>query len=205
MKQGAEEPRQQSQAGCLGWLLPGQAGWEPRASMDGPRGATAAGAQQELWLGPAAKRSILDLCCKMCCFEPLLQNAVTTEGQILCHKSLQGFHVCREGEGRASHYSLPARDAEQKQTRWSQHLLGWKRALKSLKSNQHLTVPGPPLSHVPSCHIHAPLKHPLGWGCHQHPGQPVPVPFCKEILLTPTLNLPWHNLRPLPRILSPVS
>lgn len=182
----------------MGWLLPGQAGWETRARTDRPWGATGRCRQRE------HSRS---------CGWDLLQNAVfwisaakrsDYGGADFVSQVLAGFPFL-EGEGRASHYSLPARDAEQKQTRWSQHLLGWKRALKSLKSNQHLTVPGPPLSHIPWCHIHAPLKHPLGWGCHQHPGQPVLVPFCKEILLTPTLNLPWHNLRPLPRILSPVS
>lgn len=35
-------------------------------------------------------------CCKMQYFGSLLQNAVTTEGQILCHKSLQGFHFWKE-------------------------------------------------------------------------------------------------------------
>jgi len=45
----------------------------------------------------------------------------------------------------------------------SQNHLGWKRPLRSLSPTVNLTLPSPPLHHVPKCHIHTSFEYPQGW------------------------------------------
>jgi len=66
----------------------------------------------------------------------------------------------------------------------SQNYFGWKRPLRSSSSSINLTLPTPPLNHVPKCHIYTSFKYLQGWGLNHFPWQPVPMldnPFCEEI------------------------
>lgn len=63
-------------------------------------------------------------------------------------------------------------------------------------------LPRPPLPLVPRCHIYPAFESLQGWG---PPGQPLPGldnPFHAEISQISNLNLPWHNLRLFPLVLS---
>lgn len=81
----------------------------------------------------------------------------------------------------------------------SQNLLGLKRPLKFIESNNYYPArPSPPLNHNPKCHIYLSAKYPQAWWLNHFHGQPVPVlekPLCEEIFLIAHLNLPWHNLK----------
>ncbi|KAK4809926.1 LOW QUALITY PROTEIN: hypothetical protein QYF61_023413 [Mycteria americana] len=66
----------------------------------------------------------------------------------------------------------------------SQNRLGWKRPLRSWSPTVNLTLPSPPLHHVPKHLIQTAFKYLQGWRLHHCPGQPVPVlenPFGEEI------------------------
>lgn len=49
------------------------------------------------------------------------------------------------------------------------------KTFKIISSNYHLTLPSPPLNHVPKCHIHMSLKHLQLRGHHHFPGQPMSI------------------------------
>ncbi|KAK4818569.1 hypothetical protein QYF61_014705 [Mycteria americana] len=61
--------------------------------------------------------------------------------------------------------------------------MGWKRPLRSSSPTVNLTLPSPPLHHVPKHLIQTSFKYLQGWGLPHFPGQPVPVlenPFIVE-------------------------
>ncbi|KAK4826779.1 hypothetical protein QYF61_011428 [Mycteria americana] len=57
----------------------------------------------------------------------------------------------------------------------SQNRIGWKRPLKSSSPTINLTLPRPPLYHVPKHLIQTSFKYLQGWRLNHFPGQPVPV------------------------------
>ncbi|KAK4817962.1 hypothetical protein QYF61_003482 [Mycteria americana] len=60
---------------------------------------------------------------------------------------------------------------------------GWKRPLRSSSPTVNLTLPSPPLNHVPKCHIETSFRYFQGWRLNHFPGQPVPMldnPFSEE-------------------------
>ncbi|KAK4819936.1 hypothetical protein QYF61_015557 [Mycteria americana] len=57
----------------------------------------------------------------------------------------------------------------------SQNRIGWKRPLRSSSPTVNLTLPSPPLHHVPTHLIQTSFKYLQGWGLNPFPGQPVPV------------------------------
>ncbi|KAK4828379.1 hypothetical protein QYF61_026117, partial [Mycteria americana] len=65
----------------------------------------------------------------------------------------------------------------------SQNRIGWKRPLRSSSPTINLTLPGPPLHHVPKHLIQTSFKYLQGWRLNHFPGQPVPMldnPFSEE-------------------------
>ncbi|KAK4829272.1 hypothetical protein QYF61_002664 [Mycteria americana] len=65
----------------------------------------------------------------------------------------------------------------------SQNHIGWKRPLRSLSPTVNLTLPRPPLYHVPKHLIQTSIKYLQGWRLNHFPGQPVPMldnPFSEE-------------------------
>ncbi|KAK4831896.1 hypothetical protein QYF61_020043 [Mycteria americana] len=61
--------------------------------------------------------------------------------------------------------------------------IGWKRPLRSSSPTVNLTLPRPPLYHVPKHLIQTPSKYFQGWRLNHFPGQPVPMldhPFSEE-------------------------
>ncbi|KAK4819032.1 hypothetical protein QYF61_024397 [Mycteria americana] len=67
--------------------------------------------------------------------------------------------------------------------RESQKHIGWKRPLRSSSPTVNLTLPRPPLYHVPKHLIQTSFKYLQGWRLNHFPGQPVPVldnPFSEE-------------------------
>ncbi|KAK4828375.1 hypothetical protein QYF61_026113 [Mycteria americana] len=65
----------------------------------------------------------------------------------------------------------------------SQNRIGWKRPLRSSSPTVNLTLPSPPLHHVPKHLIQTSFKYLQGWRLNHFPGQPVPVldnPFSEE-------------------------
>ncbi|KAK4809855.1 LOW QUALITY PROTEIN: hypothetical protein QYF61_021315 [Mycteria americana] len=60
-------------------------------------------------------------------------------------------------------------------SRHPQPLAGWKRPLRSWSPTVNLTLPSPPLHHVPEHLIQTAFKYLQGWGLHHCPGQPGPV------------------------------
>ncbi|KAK4814248.1 hypothetical protein QYF61_012744, partial [Mycteria americana] len=57
----------------------------------------------------------------------------------------------------------------------SQNCIGWKRPLRSLSPTVNLTLPRPPLCHVPKHLIQKSFKYLQGWRLNHFPGQPVPM------------------------------
>ncbi|KAK4831969.1 hypothetical protein QYF61_020352 [Mycteria americana] len=57
----------------------------------------------------------------------------------------------------------------------SQNRLGWKRPLRSSSPTVNLTLPRPPLHHVPKHLIQTSFKYLQGWRLNHFPGQPVPM------------------------------
>ncbi|KAK4807436.1 hypothetical protein QYF61_001987, partial [Mycteria americana] len=57
----------------------------------------------------------------------------------------------------------------------SQNHIGWKRPLRSSSPTANLTLPKPPLHHVPKHLIQMSFKYLQGWGLHHFPGQSVPM------------------------------
>ncbi|KAK4824205.1 hypothetical protein QYF61_012119 [Mycteria americana] len=57
----------------------------------------------------------------------------------------------------------------------SQNRIGWKRPLRSSSPTVNLTLPRPPLHHVPEHLIQTSFKYLQGWGLHHFPGQPLPM------------------------------
>ena len=51
-------------------------------------------------------------------------------------------------------------------TQYSQNHLGWKRCLRSLSPTINLTLPSPPLNHVPKHHVDMPFKYLREWIYH---------------------------------------
>ncbi|KAK4811398.1 hypothetical protein QYF61_003397 [Mycteria americana] len=85
----------------------------------------------------------------------------------------------------------------------SQNRIGWKRPLRSSSPTVSLTLPRPPLYHVPKHLIQTAFKYPQGWGLNHCPGQPGPVldhPFSEvtfpHIQSKPPLLLPGRRDRP---------
>ncbi|KAK4832223.1 hypothetical protein QYF61_021070 [Mycteria americana] len=65
----------------------------------------------------------------------------------------------------------------------SQNCIGWKRPLRSSSPTLNLTLPRPPLHHVPKHLIQTSFKYLQGWRLNHFPGQPVPMldnPFSEE-------------------------
>ncbi|KAK4828042.1 hypothetical protein QYF61_023080, partial [Mycteria americana] len=65
----------------------------------------------------------------------------------------------------------------------SQNRIGWKRPLRSSSPTVNLTLPRPPLYHVPKHLIQMSFKYFQGWRLNHFPGQPVPMldnPFSEE-------------------------
>ncbi|KAK4811007.1 hypothetical protein QYF61_015711 [Mycteria americana] len=65
----------------------------------------------------------------------------------------------------------------------SQNCIGWKRPLRSSSPTINLTLPRPPLHHVPKHLIQTSFKYLQGWRLNHFPGQPVPMldnPFSEE-------------------------
>ncbi|KAK4830412.1 LOW QUALITY PROTEIN: hypothetical protein QYF61_010943, partial [Mycteria americana] len=65
----------------------------------------------------------------------------------------------------------------------SQNRIGWKRPLRSLSPTVNLTLPRPPLYHVPKHLIQTSFKYLQGWRLNHFPGQQVPMldnPFSEE-------------------------
>ncbi|KAK4827408.1 hypothetical protein QYF61_017838, partial [Mycteria americana] len=57
----------------------------------------------------------------------------------------------------------------------SQNRIGWKRPLRSSSPTINLTLPRPPLHHVPKHLIQTSFKYPQGWRLNHFPEQPVPM------------------------------
>ncbi|KAK4818092.1 hypothetical protein QYF61_005669, partial [Mycteria americana] len=57
----------------------------------------------------------------------------------------------------------------------SQNRIGWKRPLRSSSPTVNLTLPRPPLHHVPKHLIQTSFKYLQGWRLNHFPGQPVPT------------------------------
>ncbi|KAK4830766.1 hypothetical protein QYF61_013255 [Mycteria americana] len=57
----------------------------------------------------------------------------------------------------------------------SQNRVGWKRPLRSLSPTVNLTLPRPPLHHVPKHLIQTSFKYFQGWRLNHFPGQPLPM------------------------------
>ncbi|KAK4807192.1 hypothetical protein QYF61_024312 [Mycteria americana] len=57
----------------------------------------------------------------------------------------------------------------------SQNRIGWKRPLRSSSPTVNLTLPKPPLHHVPKHLIQTSFKYLQGWRLNHFPGQPVPM------------------------------
>ncbi|KAK4818053.1 LOW QUALITY PROTEIN: hypothetical protein QYF61_004580 [Mycteria americana] len=57
----------------------------------------------------------------------------------------------------------------------SQDRIGWKRPLRSSSPTVNLTLPRPPLYHVPKHLIQTSFKYLQGWRLNYFPGQPVPM------------------------------
>ncbi|KAK4828799.1 hypothetical protein QYF61_000856 [Mycteria americana] len=65
----------------------------------------------------------------------------------------------------------------------SQNRIGWKRPLRSSSPTVNLTLPRPPLYHVPKHLIQTSFKYLQGWRLNHFPGQSVPMldnPFSEE-------------------------
>ncbi|KAK4814190.1 hypothetical protein QYF61_012427 [Mycteria americana] len=65
----------------------------------------------------------------------------------------------------------------------SQNRIDWKRPLRSSSPTINLTLPRPPLYHVPKHLIQTSFKYLQGWRLNHFPGQPVPMldnPFSEE-------------------------
>ncbi|KAK4823484.1 hypothetical protein QYF61_002548 [Mycteria americana] len=65
--------------------------------------------------------------------------------------------------------SLPSEKSE------SQNRIGWKRPLRSPSPTVNLTLPRPPLHHVPKHLIQTSFKYLQGWRLNHFPGQPLPM------------------------------
>ncbi|KAK4832342.1 hypothetical protein QYF61_021871 [Mycteria americana] len=57
----------------------------------------------------------------------------------------------------------------------SQNRIGWKRPLRSSSPTVNLTLPRPPLNHVPKHLIQMSFKYLQGWQLNHFPGQPLPM------------------------------
>lgn len=82
-----------------------------------------------------------------------------------------------------------------------------KRPVRSFSPTIKLTLPIPPLNHVPKCNICTSFKNLQGWWLHCFLGQSVPVldnSLLKNFFLS-NLNLSWPHLRPFPFVLSLVT
>ncbi|KAK4817034.1 hypothetical protein QYF61_026040 [Mycteria americana] len=65
----------------------------------------------------------------------------------------------------------------------SQNRIGWKRPLRSSSPTVNLTLPRPPLNHVPKHLSQTSFKYLQGWRLNHFPGQPLPMldnPFSEE-------------------------
>ncbi|KAK4829527.1 hypothetical protein QYF61_005166, partial [Mycteria americana] len=58
---------------------------------------------------------------------------------------------------------------------WLANHIGWKRPLRSPSPTVNLTLPRPPLHHVPKHLIQTAFKYLQGWRLNHFPGQPVPM------------------------------
>ncbi|KAK4830514.1 hypothetical protein QYF61_011456 [Mycteria americana] len=87
--------------------------------------------------------------------------------------ALYSFLRRQSGEGGADLFSLVSSDRT-----WgnkSQNRIGWKRPLRSSSPTVNLTLPRPPLYHVPKHLIQTSFKYLQGWRLNHFPGQPVPM------------------------------
>ncbi|KAK4821693.1 hypothetical protein QYF61_027457 [Mycteria americana] len=86
-------------------------------------------------------------------------------------------------EGKAVHRGNADFGQDVSQITESQNRIGWKRPLRSSSPTINLTLPRPPLHHVPKHLIQTSFKYLQGWRLNHFPGQPVPVldnPFNEE-------------------------
>ncbi|KAK4812136.1 hypothetical protein QYF61_000977 [Mycteria americana] len=74
---------------------------------------------------------------------------------------------------------------------------GWKRPLRSSSPTVNLTLPSPPLHHVPKHLIQMAFKYLQGWRLHHFPGQPVPM------LDNPSSEVKFPNIQSKPPLAQP--
>ncbi|KAK4829686.1 hypothetical protein QYF61_006061, partial [Mycteria americana] len=74
----------------------------------------------------------------------------------------------------------------------SKNRIGWKRPLRSSRPTVNLTLPRPPLYHVPKHLIQTSFKYLQGWRLNHFPGQPVPM------LDNPFSEVKFPNIQPKP-------
>ncbi|KAK4831331.1 LOW QUALITY PROTEIN: hypothetical protein QYF61_016820, partial [Mycteria americana] len=79
----------------------------------------------------------------------------------------------------------------------SQDRIGWKRPLRSSSPTLNLTLPSPPLHHVPEHLIQTSVKYLQGWRLHHFPGQPVPM------LDNPFSEVKFPNIQSKPPLVQP--
>lgn len=80
----------------------------------------------------------------------------------------------------------------------SWHFYSWKSPLISSSPTLDPALPSPSL--IPKCQMQMIFEHSPGWWLHHFPGHPLPLPdhlSSEEIFLISSLNLAWHDLRPL--------
>ena len=71
--------------------------------------------------------------------------------------------------------------------------VSWNKSLRSWGPKVNLTLPSPPLNHVPKSHIHTFFKYLQGWWLNRFPGQPVPMldnRFSEEFFPNTQFKLP---------------
>ncbi|KAK4832297.1 hypothetical protein QYF61_021696 [Mycteria americana] len=74
----------------------------------------------------------------------------------------------------------------------SQNRIGWKRPLRSSSPTINLTLPRPPLHHIPKHLSQTSFKYLQGWRLNRFPGQPVPM------LDNPFSEVKFPNIQPKP-------
>ncbi|KAK4825176.1 LOW QUALITY PROTEIN: hypothetical protein QYF61_024656, partial [Mycteria americana] len=78
-----------------------------------------------------------------------------------------------------------------------QNRMGWKRPLRSLSPTINLTLPRPPLYHVPKHLMQTSFKYLQGWRLNHFPGQPVPM------LDNPFSEVKFPNIQSKPPLVQP--
>ncbi|KAK4814264.1 hypothetical protein QYF61_012819 [Mycteria americana] len=82
---------------------------------------------------------------------------------------------CREFDINQNKREEKTKNDEENKITESQNRIGWKRPLRSSSPTVNLTLPRPPLYHVPKHLIQTSFKYLQGWRLNHFPGQPVPM------------------------------